>query len=383
MKIDNTVRIVVTGDFCPLNRHENLILENRHDQIFNDFLAHLKNNDLNITNLECPLVSLKSPIAKAGPNIIGTEKSVEALLYGNFNLVTLSNNHIMDQGENGLLSTIRLCKSNNIDYVGAGINSEDASGILIRTIKNKRFAFLNFSENEFSASDTHHAGSNTLDPVKNFYSIKSIREQVDYVIVIIHGGHEGYSLPSPRMVKTYRFFVDAGADIVVGHHPHCYSGYEQYNKGYIFYSLGNFLFDWEGCRNDPWNYGYAVKFYFDENGLSFEIIPYKQGDTHPGIFLLSDSEAAEFTRNLNSLNDTIGNNELLLKAWSNLVKERKHFYLINFEMFNSKIYKVLRYRNLLPCTLSKKKRLELLNMLSCDAHRDLSIESLKQSFKNL
>jgi hypothetical protein len=373
------IKILITGDFCPINRHEKLISENRHNEIFNDFIVNLENNDLNVTNLECPLVSEKNPIEKVGPNLIGNEKSVDALLFGHFNLVTLSNNHIMDQGEKGLLSTIELLKKNNIEYVGAGMNSEEASRIFIRTIKNKRFAFLNFSENEFSASDTFRAGSNTLNPVRNFYSIKSVRDQVDYVFVLIHGGHEGYSLPSPRMVETYRFFIDSGADIVIGHHSHCYSGYEKYNQGHIFYGLGNFLFDWEGYRNSDWNFGYAVKFMVENNDLSYEILPYKQGDEKSGISLLSNSEKTKFNDNLNSLNTTISKNEMLLKAWNKLAEERKRFYLVNFEMFNSKIFKVLRYRHLLPCSLSRKKRLEILNMLSCDSHRDLSIESLKQS----
>lgn len=375
------IKILITGDFCPHRRIEKLVASKSYIKIYNDFLPYLKDNDINITNLECPLINIKNPIEKIGPNLHAEESSIEVLTNGNFNLVTLSNNHILDQEEKGLLSTIQLCEKNNIEHIGAGRNLEEASRILIKKIKNKRIAFLNFSENEFSTASIDKPGSNPLNPVKNYYCIKSAKEQSDYVIVIIHGGHEGYSLPSPRMVETYRFFIDAGADIVVGHHSHCFSGFEKYNDGLIFYSLGNFIFDWDGCRNSDWNFGYSVKLIFDEDQLSFEIIAYKQCDTEPGVFLLQEPEKENFDKKLKLLNTTINNNDLLKLEWKNLVKERKQFYLVNFEALNSQIYKSLRHKNLLPGLISKKKKLILLNIIRCEAHRDLAIESLKQSIE--
>jgi hypothetical protein len=371
------IKILITGDFCPHKRIEQLVLDNRFEEIYNDFLPNLENNDINITNLECPLINHKSPILKIGPNLLAKEKCIEALLFGKFNLLTLSNNHILDQGRQGLLSTIELCNNNNIENIGAGTSLAEASKILIKQIKKKRIAFLNFSENEFSTASFDHTGSNPLNPIQNFYAIRSVREQSDYVIVIVHGGHEEYPFPSPRMVETYRFFINAGADIVIGHHPHCYSGYEKYQKGYIFYSLGNFIFDMNGYRNSDWNFGYAVKFYFDDQEISFDIIPYKQCDIKPGVFLLNDNEITKFYSKLNVLNKIIINNDLLKQEWNKLVMQRKKYYLVNFETFNSLFYKSLRYRSLLPGMLSKKKKLLFLNMISCEAHRDLVIDILK------
>ena len=92
-----------------------------------------------------------------------------------------------------------------------------------------------------------------------FYAIEEAKKKADFVVVIAHGGHEHYNLPSPRMKKWYRFFVDAGAHAVVGHHTHIISGYEVYKDAPIFYSLGNFCFDWEGLRNMEWNNGMLVE----------------------------------------------------------------------------------------------------------------------------
>jgi len=372
------IKILITGDFCPHKRIEKLVMGNRFEDIYNDFLPYLEQNDINITNLECPLTGIKNPIPKNGPNLRAEEESIKALSYGKFNLLTLSNNHILDQGEQGLLSTIQLCEKNNIDFVGAGKNLEGAVKIFFKVIKNKRFAFLNFSENEFSTAGKDTAGSSPLNPVINFYNIRLARKEADYVIVIIHGGHEGYPFPSPRMVETYRFFIDAGADIVVGHHTHCYSGYEKYNEGYIFYSLGNFVFDWDGLRDTDWNYGYAVKFNIYEDSISFDLIPFRQCDGKPGVFLLNTIEREKFDTKLEEINNVIRNSRLLNQEWNKLVIQRKKLYTVNFEAFNSRIYKSLRFRNLLPGLLSKKKKHVILNMIRCEAHRDLIIESLKK-----
>lgn len=101
---------------------------------------------------------------------------------------------------------------------------------------------------------------------------------------LYHGGKEHYQLPTPRMQKDYRFFVDAGADVVINHHQHCYSGYEQYNDKYIFYGLGNFCFE-STLRNSIWNEGYMLKLKF-EDIISFELIPYVQCDDKAGVFIM-------------------------------------------------------------------------------------------------
>jgi hypothetical protein len=371
------IKILITGDFCPIQRIEKLVLSGNNEKVYNDFLPYLQNNDINITNLECPLTNENNPLLKIGPNLNAKPETIDALVLGKFNLITLSNNHIMDHGVAGLASTIQLFEKNKIDYVGAGKNLDDASKIFYKKIKNKQIAFLNFSENEFSTADINHAGANPLNPVSNYYSIKSAREKSDYVIAIVHGGHEGYSLPSPRMVDTYRFFIDAGANFVVGHHSHCFSGYEKYKDGFIFYSLGNFVFDWPDERNLKWNYGYAVNLLIDENRLSFNLIPYKQCLENPGLFLLTDSEKKEFEVRLQKLNTTISDKDLLYKEWVSFSGQMKKSCLINFECFNSRLYKSLRYRKLIPGFLSRSKKLLLVNILRCEAHRDIAIESLK------
>ena len=97
------------------------------------------------------------------------------------------------------------------------------------------------------------------------------------MLVIVHVGPEHYQLLIPRMKEMYRFFIDVGADVVVNHHQHCFSGYEIYKEKPIFYGLGNFCFDWIGKRNGMWNEGLLLSLTLDLNHKrQFVLIPYRQ-----------------------------------------------------------------------------------------------------------
>lgn len=114
-----------------------------------------------------------------------------------------------------------------------------------------------------------------MNLVHQYFAIKEAREKADSVVVIMHGGHETYQLPTPQMQQTYRFFVDIGADAVVNHHQHCYSGYEVYKNKPIFYGLGNFCFEPLGNVRPTWYEGYMVNLHFNADvEIKFDLIPY-------------------------------------------------------------------------------------------------------------
>src|SRR5690606_22347516 len=99
---------------------------------------------------------------------------------------------------------------------------------------------------------------NPIDIIDNVKQINEARGIADYVFVIVHGGHEFFNLPSPRMQKLYRFYAEQGADIVIGHHTHCIGGYETYKGVPIYYSLGNFLFTKQNPYED-WYLGLVLE----------------------------------------------------------------------------------------------------------------------------
>jgi poly-gamma-glutamate capsule biosynthesis protein CapA/YwtB (metallophosphatase superfamily) len=255
------IDIIITGDtFLGGGRTEDLAVKDEAEKLFGPFYEKLRKADLSITNLESPITNSNQKIPKTGPHIKSHPDSLSVLKKTGINLVTLANNHIMDFGVTGLRDTLDACQEQLINTVGAGINPDETVAPFFIGKDGLKVAIINIAENEFGTIKDDHAGANPLNIVQNFYSIQRTSEEVDYVIVIIHGGHEHYPLPSPRMKETYRFFIEAGASAVVGHHPHCFSGYEVYNNAPIFYSLGNFLFDKEKRYTNHWNEGFAVRF---------------------------------------------------------------------------------------------------------------------------
>ena len=98
-------------------------------------------------------------------------------------------------------------------------------------------------------------GASGYDPVKAYYDINNLKALSDYVIVIYHGGNEYYPLPRPGLKNTFHYLADLGADVVIGHHRHVYSGYEIHNTTPLIYSLGNFWFPFE---NEPEESNFGV-----------------------------------------------------------------------------------------------------------------------------
>jgi poly-gamma-glutamate synthesis protein (capsule biosynthesis protein) len=371
------INILITGDFYGGNRVEEVLLNKQYDLLFNDFLPYIRNADLSITNLESPLIINGQPIKKTGPNLKSNPELINAIKYAGFNLLTLANNHILDYGKAGLLNTINLCKENNIDFVGVGDNYESASQIYFKKIKGVCIAIINICENEWSTASGNNAGAYPLNPIDNFYKIKEAKDKADIIVVIYHGGHENYPLPSIRIKKTFHFFIDAGANVIIGHHPHCYSGFEIYKNSPIFYSLGNFIFDSKSPKKDSWYEGIAVNLSIDiENiKINFEVIPYMQFYKHIGVKLLKDQ--SNFQRKFNEFNKIIQDDNLLEERFNYFVNRQvSQMYRGFLEPISNRLLIKLQKIGILPSFLSCSKRRLYLNLIRCESHHEAIIKLL-------
>jgi hypothetical protein len=374
---ENQIKILITGDFCPHNRIEELALKSDYASIYNDFIDVFQGNDLNITDLECPLTESGSTRPKTGPHQKAHPACIEILKFANIDLAAIANNHIMDYDSQGVLDTLALCNLNGIDTVGIGKTPEEARMPFSFTKKNKRIAVLNFADNEFISTPDGSFNCNPLNPVQCFYDIKSARHNHDYLIVIIHAGNEFYELPSPRTKKLYRYIIDQGADVVISHHTHSFSGYEIYDSKPIFYGLGNFLYDWPGNINKRWNQGYVVKLYISEK-REFEIIPLKQCNENPGVFHLNEQEAREFRQEIDRLNVIITDDNKLEAEFQKYCNSVFPMYDAFIEPYFGRYITALRKRGLFPKVMSRRKRLLLLNLTRCESHRDVLLRMLKE-----
>jgi poly-gamma-glutamate synthesis protein (capsule biosynthesis protein) len=179
------------------------------------------------------------------------------------------------------------------------------------------------------------------------------------------------------MKKWYRFFVDAGANAVIGHHTHIISGYEVYQEAPIFYSLGNFCFDWPGLRNKPWNNGMMVRLQIEKHQpITFELEYFNQNNEQPGVFLLSDEEKSTAMQSVDQLNGIIADDLLLEQRFANYVASWKPVMDTWIQPYQGKYLPSLFKRGLLPQLITKKKKLLYTNLIRCEAHRDILINTI-------
>ena len=371
------VKVLITGDFCPVNRVEDLALKGDYKSIFNDFIDVFKDNDLNIIDLECPLTESESARPKTGPHQKAHPECIKILTQANIHLAAMANNHIMDYDVKGALDTLELCNANDINAVGIGLTKEHARKPFSVFIKNKRIAILNFADNEFLSTPDSTFNCNPLNPVQCFYDIENARQNHDYLIVILHAGNEFYELPSPRTKELYRYIIDIGADVIISHHTHAFSGYEIYRTKPIFYGLGNFIYDWPGKINERWNKGYVVRLQISGK-TDFEIIPLKQSNEKPGIFHLDAKEAEAFHKEIMRLNGIIEDDRQLKAEFKKYCDSVFPMYDAFIEPYFGKRIASLRKRGFFPKLLSRRKRLLLLNLTRCDSHRDVLLRLLKR-----
>ncbi len=266
--------LLFAGDFCPINRVEQMILEGRGGEVYGDLPGELARKDLSVVNLECPLTRHGRPIAKSGPNLRAHPAAVETLAAGGFDVACMANNHIADFGSAPVAETIDRLTAAGIRHVGAGANLSEAQRPLRLKRNGRRIALLAFAENEFTCADERTGGAWPLDALANVTQIRKAARSAD--VVMIHGGNEYNPVPSPRMVATYRAFAEAGASAVIGTHPHVPQGWEVHAGVPIFYSLGNFVFDWPGETAPLWSTGLAVRLTFrDAPSPRIEVIGFR------------------------------------------------------------------------------------------------------------
>ncbi len=216
-----------------------------HSKIFEDIRTVLQKADLTLGNLESPFVI--NGKAVPGKCILrGHPDWAFILKDAGFDIVSLANNHLMDFGIEGLETTIKALEEAQLYYAGAGRDEQEACAPRFVEIRDHRLAFLArtsviVSSPAYAVAD--QPGVAFLDLEETEKNIKSCKKKADIVILMIHWGLEEYQYPSPRQRHLARKLIDAGADLVLGHHPHVLQGVENIGKGLACYSLGNFLFD--------------------------------------------------------------------------------------------------------------------------------------------
>jgi poly-gamma-glutamate capsule biosynthesis protein CapA/YwtB (metallophosphatase superfamily) len=367
-----SINIKIGGDFV-VNK-EDFFSRNIHE----DVISLFQNSDLNILNLECPITTAgkEHQILKTGPHLKGNSSAVyEVAELLNINLLTLANNHILDYGEQGLKDTISFLKQNNFSFVGAGGILSEAKKVFRKNIKGKSFSVINFAENEWCSATSHSGGANPMNIIDNVHQIQEEKKVSDYVLVIIHGGHEYYNLPSPRMVQQYRFYAENGANAIIGHHTHCISGYEEYNGVPICYSLGNFLFT-ENSKYADWNIGLVAEIVIDTSSkISVNLHPIEYNNQSYSLNLLRGDSKTTILNRVKCYSEIIKDPKSIQKSWDSFLQKQSKLYLemlspiaqVKYRYLKGLLYKLKLSQKL----ISKKGFALILNLNRCEAHSDV------------
>lgn len=288
----NSITLLAVGDIMlSRNVEQKMIAKNDWKYPFEKTSDITSSADLTFGNLETTI--LKGDAVKSGSFYFRTDpKAVEGLQSAGFDVLSLANNHMMNFSREGIDSTIKNLDAAGISHAGAGLSEDAIYQPVIREVKGIKFGFLAYSYSNDEVTDKKGGiyGVAEMDVEKMKTQVASLRKIADVVVVSMHAGTEYATEPSGAQVKFARAAVDAGADLVIGHHPHVVETFEKYKSGYIIYSLGNFVFD--QMFSDETRLGTMAKITFDGNKIAkVDFIPIKIFDyAQPAV---ADGSGAE------------------------------------------------------------------------------------------
>ncbi len=370
------VSLMIGGDIVPTQKNKILFTDGEIEKLIGSSLRRiLAKCDFRIFNLEVPITNTVRPIFKWGPNLWTSVNSIKGIKALEPSLLTLANNHIMDQGNQGFISTIDILKENEIPYVGAGSDIKEALKGYILEKNEIRIGVYACAENEFSIASDNCMGANPFDPLESPEHITELKKYCDYVIVLYHGGREHYRYPSPYLQKVCRKLAEKGADFVICQHSHCIGCFEEFGNSTIIYGQGNFIFD--GSDSEYWKTSILLNISFEKNKAEIHYIPILKTDHC--IRIAEEQQSNEILNAFFCRSAEITESGFIIQEYKKLAETSIFYYLMAFHnksIFYRAVNKlsgdILRKR-----LYSKKSLLRIRNFIECEAHRELLLDGLK------
>ncbi len=375
------MRIAIGSDFCPVGpigiRCQNADAE----AVFGDLLTNFREADLAVLNLECPLITEQTPIAKSGPVLGVARDHVNVLSAAGFDLVGLANNHAMDHGATGLASTISACEEAGLTCFGAGPDLNAARQVKVREINGCRVGFLGMAEHEFGIAQHDKWGANPLDPIDFVRNVGRHSSEWDFLVVLLHGGNEFYPYPRPSLMSACRFLIEQGADAVICQHSHCAGCYETYEGGHIIYGQGNLLFD-HASASPSWYEGLLITLdVAGPHSSKLGLVPTCQSRPYPGVRRMPEPRATAFIAEIQVRSEKIRDDAFVREQWDDYCEQKREHYLRRLGSPNRAFRALDRLTGYTRFMYSRKPlRAEHLNMFRCESHREVLINILSRGF---
>ena len=243
-----TARVVSGGDVMPDRSVEQYANANGPDAVLADIAPVLEKGDAAWVNLEGVTSTLGEPKTEKVYTFEGPPSFAPALARAGINVVTMGNNHSVDYGRAALRDTIARLEKAGVQVVGAGKDFDDAHApAIVTTASGATVGFLGYSDvwwPGFEATDEpRRRGPGLHRHQAHEAGHQALSAKVDYVVVGFHWGYEYQHYPVSQQTTEGHAAIDAGADLVIGHHPHVLQGFETYKRRLIAYSLGDLVFD--------------------------------------------------------------------------------------------------------------------------------------------
>jgi poly-gamma-glutamate synthesis protein (capsule biosynthesis protein) len=318
---------------------------------------------------------IENPPQKAGPLLYNSSLPDIPKLS-----LVLANNHLMDYGNAGLEETMNCIKERGASFSGAGFNKVEARKGMIIEEDGVRFGVISCCEHQFGEASSTLPGVATYGPWI-YQTIRELKKKCDYLIVSVHAGMEMAPIPTPYLRELYKSYVDAGADLIHGHHAHRVQGIENYKGAMICYGLGNFAvpqIPWEEKPNTLWSL--AVRVNPDKLGEYPEILVYqiKFSASTRIVELLNETETTEKLQFFESLNKVFSDDDFYSGVWQEVALRaydefgKKFMGWSNDAISNTSLKALLKAKLMVPPVDKKKETWNLLLkrvMLSCDSHK--------------
>ena len=240
------IKIVAVGDMMP----GGILAGVNEGYVSQKVLGLLQDADIRVGTLETAIGNEpnfnEEKMKRLGDVIYAKDEDLNKLKQLSFDIVSLANNHFFDLGLDGARHTIQLLDELGVQHIGAGNNIQEASAPIVKVVHNKKVAFLAFCDKERMgwcpwATETE-PGVNPMNDDYVVSEIKKYKKQNDYVVVMPHWGREHTWVTTSRVYKMAKKMREAGADLIIGSHPHRVQPVVNYKKACVAYSMGNFLF---------------------------------------------------------------------------------------------------------------------------------------------
>ncbi len=242
----SAVSLSFVGDVLPGEYLTALMEQQGYDYPYRQALLYLSEPDIMAGNLEMPITKRGTPIENQPYVYKGSPDALPALRDAGFDVLSLATNHAMDQGVEGLQDTIKYMNEAGLGHMGTGNNDKEAFTPHIIETKGIKVAYIGLSRviplSSLKADRNTPGIAETYDTTRAAAAIKSAKDEADIVVVMVHWGEDGKDKPNDNQKSLAKAYIDAGADLVVGSHPHVLQGFEMYKGKWIAYSLGNFVF---------------------------------------------------------------------------------------------------------------------------------------------